>query len=957
MSATPSRDAAANSIKVVARFRPQNSIEQRLGGSDIVQFPSENSCFIEAKDFSGSFTFDRVFPAGSKQSDVFDYSIRSTVDDILHGYNGTVFAYGQTGSGKSYSMMGPDIESSERGIIPRIVQQIFACILNSPSEIEYTVRVSYMEIYMERIKDLLHPVNDNLPIHEDKSKSVYVKGLTEIYVSSVEEVYQVMRQGADTRSVASTNMNEESSRSHSIFALVVSQKNIETGSTKSGQLFLVDLAGSEKVGKTGASGQVLEEAKKINKSLSALGMVINALTDGKSSHVPYRDSKLTRILQESLGGNSRTTLIVNCSPSSYNEQETLSTLRFGMRAKNIRNKPKINAEMSSAELKIQVRKLKNQGASQSAYITALESELGQWRNGVVVPSDEWAGEISIDANTTSDSLLNSPSKKQHYGDDTIELQTKLADRETTVSGLEQIINELKRENLDLRQREAQLAERAERGYEQITSLETRIEKLDFEAREREITMDGLKESNAETASELDSVRKQLYEATSRAQDTAIKLEERSLRKREKLREMAAGFKYFTPETSSVIESGIPRENISDAVDNEHQDWISLAISKLDSDDQATELKTYLLEAREFINQTRQMQEAQIDEVESRIREREQVETLCKELEVLVTNAGGRDMTSTELAEYIDTKQSIFESLLAESKRDLNTALDINRQIQLQQVRSPSVMSSIISSSSVSSVSSIADASSTDPSTPSTRSPVSPAASTPTATMVSVGNGNSGDLPSPTKERYKTMKQQLIDFETIKRSLMRDLQNRCERVVELEISLEEVREQYKAVLKTANATKGQQKRMALLERNLDQLTQVQRALVDQNAQLKRECAVLDRKVRLRNERITGLESLLQDSQERLVVETENFEARIIEMKDRLDQVLAGTIPESQSSPESQTARRIVKPMRGGGGTALLTTNSSPLNLQGSPMIRELDSSPLGKGRRLSWFTRT
>src|ERR1700712_3348514 len=322
----------------------------------------------------------------SRQSDVFGFSIHSTVDDILNGYNGTVFAYGQTGAGKSYTMMGTSIEDDEgKGVTPRIVEQIFSSIMSSPGTIEYTVRVSYMEIYMERIRDLLQPQNDNLPIHEEKSRGVYVKGLLEIYVSSVQEVYEVMRRGGAARAVAATNMNQESSRSHSIFVITVTQKNVETGSAKSGQLFLVDLAGSEKVGKTGASGQTLEEAKKINKSLSALGMVINSLTDRKSSHIPYRDSKLTRILQESLGGNSRTTLVVNCSPSSYNDAETVSTLRFGERAKTIKQKAKINAEISPAELKALLKKVQTQVTSFETYITDLHGEIQQWRSGESVP--------------------------------------------------------------------------------------------------------------------------------------------------------------------------------------------------------------------------------------------------------------------------------------------------------------------------------------------------------------------------------------------------------------------------------------------------------------------------------------------------------------------------------------------------------------------------------------------
>lgn len=204
-------------------------------------------------------------------------------------------------------------------------------------------------------------------------------------------------------------MNAESSRSHSIFLISIQQRNTESGALKTGNLYLVDLAGSEKVGKTGASGQTLEEAKKINKSLSALGMVINALTDSKvdtlpvifyrmdydhshffqAKHIPYRDSKLTRILQESLGGNSRTTLIINCSPSSYNEPETLSTLRFGIRAKSIKNTARVNAELSPLELKGLLQKANVANTGYQKYIAALESELAIWRAGGHVEQAEW----------------------------------------------------------------------------------------------------------------------------------------------------------------------------------------------------------------------------------------------------------------------------------------------------------------------------------------------------------------------------------------------------------------------------------------------------------------------------------------------------------------------------------------------------------------------------------------
>lgn len=227
-------------------------------------------------------------------------------------------------------MQGPDIEDLEmQGIIPRMVRTVFARIETAGEQMEFTVKISMIEIYMERVRDLLDPTKDNLKVHEEKGKGVYVGDVTETYVSEESEVYAIMRLGGKNRSIAATNMNAESSRSHSIFILTVTQTNMEDMSIKTGKLYLVDLAGSEKISKTGAKGTTLDEAKMINKSLTTLGKVITALTDRKATHIPYRESKLTRILQESLGGNSKTALIITCSPHPYNEAETLSTLRFG----------------------------------------------------------------------------------------------------------------------------------------------------------------------------------------------------------------------------------------------------------------------------------------------------------------------------------------------------------------------------------------------------------------------------------------------------------------------------------------------------------------------------------------------------------------------------------------------------------------------------------------------------
>ena len=262
-----------------------------------------------------------------------------------------------------------------KGIIPRMAKTIFDQVENADEHMEFLVKVSYIEIYMEKVRDLLDSSKSNLAVRESKGKGIYVDGATEVYVSCEDEVYDVMRTGTNNRAVGATNMNAESSRSHSLFVVKVQQKDVRTNSVKHGKLYLVDLAGSEKVGKTGAAGQTLDEAKTINKSLSALGNVINALTDGKSKHVPYRDSKLTRILQEALGGNSKTTLIINCSPSFYNESETVSTLRFGTRAKSIKNQAKVNEDKSVAEYKIIVNTMQKEIRRMKGYIGTLEKEL------------------------------------------------------------------------------------------------------------------------------------------------------------------------------------------------------------------------------------------------------------------------------------------------------------------------------------------------------------------------------------------------------------------------------------------------------------------------------------------------------------------------------------------------------------------------------------------------------
>ena len=381
---------AAN-VKVIARFRPMNELEKTSGNEQVCVFTSPTSLQFNSTREKNvyRYNFDRIFPPSSTQEDIYSFGVKEIIDSVLNGYNGTVLAYGQTSSGKTYTMQGEMETPHTQGIIPRMITHVFKYIYNTEGT-DFIIKVSMIEIYQEKIRDLLDITRVNLNIREDNIKGIFVDGCSERYVGCPNDVLSLLELGSSNRAQAATNMNEHSSRSHSIFILTINQTNKNDGSSKIGKLYLVDLAGSEKISKTGATGHTLEEAKIINKSLTTLGRVINNLTDGKSTHVPYRESKLTRVLQESLGGNSKTCLIITCSPSIYNESETLSTLRFGERAKKIKNKPKINKEITVAELQKLVEKLKEDLKKANARITQLENFIKQ--NGLRVPESDYKKE-------------------------------------------------------------------------------------------------------------------------------------------------------------------------------------------------------------------------------------------------------------------------------------------------------------------------------------------------------------------------------------------------------------------------------------------------------------------------------------------------------------------------------------------------------------------------------------
>ncbi|XGW15406.1 hypothetical protein V3C99_001128 [Haemonchus contortus] len=346
----------AEKVKVVVRCRPMSQRELNQGHKVAVRVSTEdNSVILEqatGKDEPRrTFYFDAVFPPDCDQMRVYNVAARPIVENVLKGYNGTIFAYGQTGTGKTFTMTG-DLERPElQGIIPNSFAHIFDHIAKCQQDTTFLVRVSYLEIYNEELRDLLakDSHSSNLEIKEKADIGVYVKNLISIIVGSASQMQKLMEFGNKNRRVGATQMNEESSRSHAMFSVTVEAS--ERGMVTQGKLHLVDLAGSERQSKTGAAGERLKEAAKINLSLSTLGNVISALVDVKSTHIPYRNSKLTRLLQDSLGGNSKTVMIANIGPASYNYDETLSTLRYANRAKNIQNVARINEDPKDAQLR------------------------------------------------------------------------------------------------------------------------------------------------------------------------------------------------------------------------------------------------------------------------------------------------------------------------------------------------------------------------------------------------------------------------------------------------------------------------------------------------------------------------------------------------------------------------------------------------------------------------------
>ncbi|XP_020549377.1 kinesin-like protein KIN-5C [Sesamum indicum] len=450
MSSRHEKEKGVN-VQVLLRCRPFSEDELRNNAPQVVscnEYQREVSVSqsIAGKYIDRVFTFDKVFGPNAQQKDLYEQAVVPIVNEVLEGFNCTIFAYGQTGTGKTYTMEGECKRSKsgptgelppEAGVIPRAVKQIFDTLEGQNAE--YSVKVTFLELYNEEITDLLAPEElskvaledkqkKQLPLMEDGKGGVLVRGLEEEIVTSASEIFTLLERGSAKRRTAETLLNKQSSRSHSLFSITIHIKEATPEGEeliKCGKLNLVDLAGSENISRSGAREGRAREAGEINKSLLTLGRVINALVE-HLGHIPYRDSKLTRLLRDSLGGRTKTCIIATVSPAVHCLEETLSTLDYAHRAKNIKNKPEVNQKMMKSTL---IKDLYGEIERLKAEVYAARE-----KNGVYIPKERYYQEES-ERKAMADQIEQMGMTIENYQKQIEELQAKYNDQVQICSDL------------------------------------------------------------------------------------------------------------------------------------------------------------------------------------------------------------------------------------------------------------------------------------------------------------------------------------------------------------------------------------------------------------------------------------------------------------------------------------------------------------------------------------------
>lgn len=975
-------------IKVVSRFRPQSGAEIRAGGQNIVSIQSSDTCVHGGR----TYTFDRVFKPTTTQERVYTEAAQVIVQDVLNGYNGTIFAYGQTSSGKTHTMEGNLNDPVNQGIIPRIVQDIFNYIYNMDENLEFHIKVSYFEIYLDKIRDLLDVTKTNLAVHEDKNRVPYVKGASERFVSSPEEVMEIIDEGKANRHVAVTNMNEHSSRSHSIFLLHIKQENVETNKKLSGKLYLVDLAGSEKVSKTGAEGAVLDEAKNINKSLSALGNVISALAEGTKTHVPYRDSKMTRILQESLGGNARTTIIICCSPSSFNEQETRSTLMFGQRAKTIKNVVVVNEELTAEEWKQRFEKEKEKVSKLRGAISKYELELQRWRGGETVPEAERMTNAKDNRNSQvfeSLVLLDQPQgpavsdkERKKFEDEKSKLYAQLDEKDDEIQKQARFINQLKEQlgeqdealktsQLDTEKLQSQInsmQSESETSKTEVKEVLQALEELavNYDQKLQEVETktkdnDKLSEELSQKQSLLDRISKELDE---------IKDSTSVLRKR--LAEMMNSLMSDLGEIGNVIggnAADIKKPNI-DCSGKLDEDFTvaRLYVNKIKSEVKTLSVRFNNLEVAEIdlkssldgknkeLNQSQLLisqYEAKMKTLEADMKEMESKKRILEE---------AVDSLNEEIAK-LKAKAQMHALALKDKEEEhaglLHTAGEIQSALEKQMIshreahqkQLSTLRDEIESQNAV-----IANMKETNQKQSLERDHLmlenealkrELEDKSMRLTDLNVQAEKREQAKKDLKGLEETVHKELATLYRLRQLFVKDLQARL-KVTNVDTDTEE-----------EGGSQAQKQKIAFLENNLDQLTKVHKQLVRDNADLRCELPKLEKRLRATQERVKSLEQALKEAKEGAQRDRARYQKEVERIRESMKQKQAAARKGAQGHiakpirPGQQPSSPSVRPGSSPGiGSALLgmtrlaggTVMGS--NVPSSPSTPSLPSSPNG-----------
>uniref|UniRef100_A0A8C9WA33 Kinesin-like protein n=1 Tax=Scleropages formosus TaxID=113540 RepID=A0A8C9WA33_SCLFO len=864
-------DAAAEcTIKVMCRFRPLNSSEVTRGDKYIPKFQGEDTVVIGGKPY----VFDRVLQSNTTQEQVYNACAQKIVKDVLEGYNGTIFAYGQTSSGKTHTM----------------------------------------EVLSKT----------NLSVHEDKNRVPYVKGCTERFVCSPEEVMDTIDEGKANRHVAVTNMNEHSSRSHSIFLINVKQENTQTEQKLSGKLYLVDLAGSEKVSKTGAEGAVLDEAKNINKSLSSLGNVISALAEG-STYVPYRDSKMTRILQDSLGGNCRTTIVICCSPSSFNEQKSLYDFTEQWKKKYEREKDRNKT-------------LRNT-------ITWLENELNRWRSGESVPVEEQfdkekanADVLALDNVLNSEKQVTTPSapgvrlSDAAKEEELAKLYKQLDDKDDEINQQSQLVEKLKQQMLE----QEELLASSRRDHDNLQAELNRLQA------ENEASKDEVKEvlqALEELAVNYDQKSQEVEDKTKEFEALSEELNQKSMvltsidSELQKLKEMTNHQKKRVTEMMSSLlkdlaEIGIAQHEGSGLIDEEFT-VARLYISKMKSEVKtmvkrckqlegaqvesekkmeenekelaACQLRISQHEAKikslteylQNVEQKKRQLEENVDALNEelvKISAQEKVHAMEKENEIQTANEV-KEAVERQIQNHREAHQKQISSLRDEldKKEKLITDLqDLNQKIALEQERLRVEHEKLKSTDQEKSRK---------------------------LHELTVMQDRREQARQDLKGLEETVAKELQTLHNLRKLFVQDLATRVKKSAEMDSD-------------DTGGSAAQKQKISFLENNLEQLTKVHKQLVRDNADLRCELPKLEKRLRATAERVKALESALKEAKENAVRDRKRYQQEVDRIKDAVraksmarrghSAQIAKPIRPGQPPVASPTHPNINRGITGGGG---------------------------------------